>query len=528
MKSQITIRMNCKNQLAHTQFDELIFDNFLPSDSKNITTCFKIFLSDSPYPLLRTIMTAVCIIRNKNSITKRWKGDTSIMYSLSAAEAAINGVNLSRLLSNSVRLKGDKLSISDIRNRNLTLDLTKYGKIYLIGAGKGSVPMTSSLLAILQHKRSPPLDISGSIITPYGTSKKIDKVVVFEAGHPLPDANSIKGAKGIIGTLKRTNPSDLVFVLLSGGGSSLLSFPVKGITLHDKRHITRALLASGATIKDLNIVRKHISRVKGGKLVQYSSPGTTFLTILVSDVIGDEIQTIASGPTFTGDSSFMDAKKVLTKYDMWRTDNPPLRRIREVINNGIKIELTSPQIKEFRRTEYALIGNNNRACDAAACYLRSRNISTLVLGSHYGGDAAEQGKWLSQLAKELETMKMPFAVVLGGETTVRLNKGRANGIGGRNQEAALSALLSLEISPRENISICCIGTDGVDGNSAAAGAVVSAKMIRTYERFSKGYLNKFLENHDSSSAFRILGSQIFTGKTLTNVNDVNIICRLTT
>jgi glycerate-2-kinase len=264
-----------------------------------------------------------------------------------------------------------------------------------------------------------------------------------------------------------------------------MSLPVRGITLADKRYVTKLLLSAGAEIQDLNIVRMHLSQVKGGKLIRFSPKSTTFLTLVISDVIGDKVQIIASGPTCPDRTSFVDAKRILSKYDIWNVDNSHLSRIRKVVTNGIKEEQK---------------GN-------------------------FDGDVAEHGKWLSHLANELQSLSSSFAVVLGGETTVRLNKQGNNGTGGRNQESALYALLSLKSYSGQEVSICCVGTDGIDGNSTAAGALVNGTMVNK-DRDSKMQLLGYLENHDSSNAFRRLGSQVITGKTLTNVNDVNVICKL--
>jgi glycerate-2-kinase len=421
--------------------------------------------------------------------------------------------------------------VSGIRHEKMTFDLTRYDKIYIVGAGKASVPMAVGLVEALNVGKAKSLKVSGSIITPYGTSRKIPDIDVIEAGHPLPDANGIKGTKKIVNILRRAKPTDLIFVLLSGGGSALLSLPISGITLDDKRHVTQSLLASGASIQELNVVRMHLSQVKGGKLIRFSPPSTTFLTLIISDVIGDEIQTIASGPTYPNHSLFIDAKRILSKYDIWDVDNLHLKRIRKVIVNGIKLETNDSPRKtpEFHRnTEYAIIGNNATACVAASQYLKSKKIDTLVLGSHFDGDAAKHGKWLSMLANGMRSLSFPFAIVLGGETTVRLNKEGNNGIGGRNQEAALNALLSLEISSGQDVSICCVGTDGIDGNSTAAGALITTTTVGRDKPDIMEDLRWHLENHDSSTAFKMLGSQIITGKTLTNVNDLNVICRLTT
>jgi glycerate 2-kinase len=468
-------------------------------------------------------------IRNKNSILKKYQSSASSAFALSAVEAAITGVEPVKLISKAVSRNQDRLIVSDIRNKTLSYDLAKYDKFYIVGAGKATVPMAVGLVKVLQQSRDNALHISGSIITPYGTSKKIREIDVIEAGHPLPDMNSVKGTERIVSILRRAKSSDLVFVLLSGGGSALLSLPVREITLTDKKYVTQLLLSSGAAIQDLNVVRTHLSQVKGGKLIRFSPSSPTFLTLIISDVIGDGIQTIASGPTYPNYTSFIDAKRILSKYDIWNIDNSHLMRIKKVITNGIEVEENDHQntFEYHRKTDYAIIGNNATACDAASQYLRSKKINTLVLGSHFDGDVAEHGKWLSMLANELKSLSVPFAIVLGGETTVRLNKQRKNGTGGRNQEAALYALLSLETSTTQDVSICCVGTDGIDGNSMAAGALVTGTMVSQDIPNKKEELRRYLDHHDSSTAFKKLASQIITGKTLTNVNDVNVICRLT-
>lgn len=467
-------------------------------------------------------------IRNKKSILKRHHGLTSVKFALSAVEAAITGVEPMKLISKAVSTNHGRLMVSDIRNKTLTYDLTNYDEFFIVGAGKASVPMAMGLLKVLQRCRDNFSHISGSIITPYGTSKRIPGLDVVEAGHPLPDANSIKGTERIASILRRAKTSDLVFVLLSGGGSALLSLPVKGITLADKRYVTHSLLSSGAAIQDMNVVRMHLSQVKGGKLIRFSPTSTTFLTLAISDVIGDEIQTIASGPTFPNFTSFIDAKRILLKYDIWNIDNSHTERIKKIITNGIEGEKTDFKngFNYHGKADYAIIGNNATALGAASEYLRSKRIDTLVLGSHFGGDVAGHGKWLSFVANGLKSFSVPFAIVLGGETTVRLNKQGKNGTGGRNQESALHALLSLETSSGQDVSICCVGTDGIDGNSKAAGALVTGTMVSQDSPSTREELRRYLENHDSSAAFKMLGSQIITGKTLTNVNDVNVICRL--
>jgi glycerate-2-kinase len=491
---------------GRNQFAKLFFTIVLQINPIKFTIKMPIFIFRMLY--FKSHVMTRSVILNKNSILKKYHGLYSSKLALAAVEAAISGVEPVKLISNAVSWNKGKLIVSDIRNKTLRYDLANYDRFYIVGAGKASVPMAEGLIKVLQKGGNNSPHICGSIITPYGTSKKIHELEVIEAGHPLPDSNSVKGTERIIKMLRRAKPSDLVFVLLSGGGSALMSLPLRGITLADKRYVTQSLLESGATIQDLNVVRKHLSKVKGGKF-------------------GDGIQTIASAPTFPNYATFVDAKRILLKYDIWNANNLHLKRIRQAITEGIKLEGDHRQdtTKFHRRTEYAIIANNGTACEAASHYLRSKKIDTLVLGSHFDGDAAKHGEWLSLLANGMKSLSRPFAIVLGGETTVRLSKQGKNGTGGRNQEAALHALLSLEHSSGQDLSICCVGTDGIDGNSTAAGAMVTSTMVNHNRLDKKEQLRKYLESHDSSTAFKRLGSLIITGKTLTNVNDVNVICR---
>jgi glycerate 2-kinase len=310
--------------------------------------------------------------------------------------------------------------------------------------------------------------------------------------------------------LKRAAHNDLVIVLISGGGSALLPLPAPGVSLADKQRITRMLLRSGASIYEINTVRKHLSAVKGGQLLRHVNESCNVVSLILSDVIGDDLGMIASGPTYPDSSTFTDALRVLRKY---RVKDPDAAKF---IAKGVKGEIAEtpkPQDPVFSRTQNMLIGNNAIACKAAAGYLKKRGVKTVHLGSEFNGDAKDFGAFLARLTSGFG--RRGCAVVAGGETTVKLQQ-RKNGLGGRNQEAALACLTKLD---RQDVAVGCMGTDGIDGNSNAAGALLSPKTIVLARKMN---LQIYLDVHDSYRALKKLHSLIFTGYTGTNVNDISI------
>ena len=388
--------------------------------------------------------------------------------------------------------------------------LREFDRVYIVGAGKAASGMAYALSSILDNKVA-----AGAITVPRGTKAKIKRVLVTEASHPIPDDAGIEGTKKILSILRKADQNDLVIVLISGGGSALMPLPASGISLADKQKITSSLLRSGASIHEINSVRKHLSAVKGGQLLRHVNKSCTSLSLVLSDVIGDDLGIIASGPTYPDSSTFGDALNILRKY---RIENPVTAI--EYIAKGAKGEIEEtpkPQQKLFSRTHNVLIGNNAFACKAAVGYLKKRGMYAVNLGSQFDGEAKEFGVFLARLTLGLGEKR--FAIVAGGETTVKLNTRKNNGLGGRNQEAALACLAELD---RHDVAIGCMGTDGIDGNSDAAGALISSKTILLAKKMD---LQKYLNMHDSYHAFKKLRSLIFTGFTGTNVNDIAIICQ---
>jgi len=417
--------------------------------------------------------------------------------------------------------------LTDIRNNIIKLDLDDYESIYVAGAGKAAAIMSDAISTILKKRLS-----GGAINVPHDMVKnKIDGVIktrqikVTEAGHPLPDKAGVQGTIKIVELVKKATERDLIFCLVSGGGSALLPLPLKGISLHDKQKITDAMLSVGATINEVNVVRKHLSLVKGGRLVRYVKSGCTVVTLILSDVIGDEIDIIASGPTVPDRSTFQDAAEILKKYRLWQK---PFTSVRRLIIKGINGEIEdTPKEGDpiFEKVHNILIGNNPLLCDYAAKYL-GKHVSTVMnLGSTFAGEAREFGYYLADLGKDAIRSPESVALVMGGETTVKLNRFKRNGLGGRNQEAVLSAALKCRFPPKVDITILCLGTDGVDGNSKAAGAILTPETMSRIKA-SGVKVKEYLDRHDSYRALRQLRSIIVTGRTGTNVNDIAIVCRI--
>src|ERR671921_2449931 len=371
---------------------------------------------------------------------------------------------------------------------------------------------------------------SGAINVPYGNKISLGCIYVSEASHPIPDEAGVEGTKKIIDILKNTQESDLVFVLISGGGSALMPFPVSSLKLEEKKTITLKMLASGASIDEINIVRKHLSLIKGGQLVRFVKSGCTIFSLILSDVIGDNITTIASGPTVPDASTFKDVAFILRKYHIF--DNKTLKKskIFTIIKKGLEGSIDDtpkPGNSIFKNVYNILIGNNTLACNKAVESLRKNNIQVIHLGSSFNGQAIHFGRLLGKLTTDLAISSLPIAFVLGGETTVKLNKRKENGKGGRNQEAILSAATKCFFEDKDDITIVSMGTDGIDGNSMAAGGFLTPKTLYLIQKKSIN-LKKYLKNHDSHTALKKIDSSIFSGRTGTNVNEIAIICIMKT
>jgi glycerate 2-kinase len=454
------------------------------------------------------------IINRKELI--RFHNDKSTRLALTAIGSAIDSVKPETLVKRSIRLVDENsLEAHDI---NGNVSKAKFDQVYVVGAGKATGGMADALCSILKKRIA-----EAAITVPHNTKIKNNKIIaVTEAAHPVPDRSGIVGTKRILGVLEKAKQDDLIFVLISGGGSALMPMPAPGLSLSDKQKITSMLLRSGASILEMNVVRKHLSAVKGGQLLRYIHGSCPVISLILSDVIDDDLATISSGPTYADNSTFNDALKILKKYHLTRTISQAVRKHLEKGINGEIKDTPKPDDQIFSNVHNMIIGNNIMACKVAANYLQQNGLRTEYLGSRFDGEARDFGEFLARLASDLDSRS--FAIVAGGETTVKLNKSK-NGKGGRNQEAALA--YAIELGRRNTITTTTtaaafIGTDGIDGNSDAAGALISKRTILSMSK-KKMKMRKYLGKHDSYHALKKTNSLIFTGYTGTNVNDIALL-----
>ncbi len=464
------------------------------------------------------------IIADRSEIELYHQGYESLKLALSTIESSLRYMDPKRLVNNTVKLNGSTLVVrAPLQPKTLRMNLNNFDSIYVVGAGKATLKMAEAICKILDGRTS-----GGAINVPYISNTQINnKVCVTQANHPLPDEAGVSGTKKIINILRKTSQSDLVFVLISGGASALMPLPADGITLSDKQRITHEMMSRGASIHEINVVRKHISKVKGGQLVRFINRGSTVISLILSDVVGDDLETIASGPTVPDRSTFKEAAMMLKKYGLWKkkTENRPAITL---ISRGLKGTISdTPKASDpiFAKVHNILIGNNTLLCKKATQYLKSRGLEAVNLGSSFDGEAKKFGLLLVKLANDIKNGSKPFAYILGGETTVKLNKIRKNGLGGRNQEAILAAALESSFRSNYDITILCMGTDGIDGNSKAAGAFVTPNTVSLIKQ-NETEMKKYLSRHDSYNALKKMCSLIVTGRTGTNVNDISIVCSI--
>ena len=393
--------------------------------------------------------------------------------------------------------------------------LVRYGKIFVFGAGKAASPMASALEDILDDRI-----YEGLVITKYGHGQPLRSISVIEAGHPVPDTAGLAGAERMISLLGDTTEDDLVIFLLSGGGSALLPLPCRGITLSEKQETTQALLECGATIHEINAVRKHISGIKGGNLAGAAFPSTV-ITFILSDVIGDDLDVIASGPTVPDRSTFADCVQIIEKYDLGDKIPRSVVAYLEEGRTGGHPETPKPGDLVFRKTESLVIGSSGRSMKAARDAAEEKGYHTLFLSSFIEGETRDVAKVHAAILKEIihsgHPVPKPACIVSGGETTVTI---RGKGRGGRNTEFVLAA--AMEIEGMENVVVLSGGTDGTDGPTDAAGAVADGETLR---KARKQGLNaaECLKDNDSYRFFKGIDDLLITGPTMTNVMDIRLM-----
>ncbi|MEJ5376825.1 MAG: glycerate kinase [bacterium] len=424
-------------------------------------------------------------------------------------QAALAAVDPEEAVLRHLSLEGQELRVGD-----LIVELDRFQNIWVLGAGKADAPMARALEKILGDRIS-----GGLIVVKEGHGLDLERIEVWEASHPLPDQRGVQGTLKVLHMAEKAGSRDLILALFSGGGSALLVAPAQGISLQDKQETTRLLLSCGATIHEINVVRKHLSSVKGGQLARVSYPATV-VSLILSDVIGDNLDAIASGPTVPDTSTFAQAREVLLKYGIWE-DVPP--SVRERLQEGCQGRIQeTPKAGEicFERTHWKILGSNLQALKGAMAHAEKIGYRALILSSCLEGEAREVARAVSAVAKEVlrsgNPLRAPACLLCGGETTVTL---RGQGKGGRNQEFALAAALALD--GWEHVVALSGGTDGTDGPTDAAGAVVDGTTVQRARRAGLSP-ELYLEKNDSYNFFGSLGQLLITGPTRTNVMDVNI------
>jgi glycerate 2-kinase len=382
------------------------------------------------------------------------------------------------------------------------------GRLIVIGAGKASAAMAR---AVEDHWRGP---LTGLVVTRYGYAVPCERIEIVEAAHPVPDAAGVAAAERILALVRGPSTDDLVLCLISGGGSSLLTLPPPGATLADKQQLNRALLASGATIGEMNCVRRHVSAIKGGRLAAACHPARV-LTLLVSDVPGDRPGDIASGPTVADPTTCAEALDIVRRY---RIEIAPALRTLLESDGGESVKPGDPRLA---RAETRIVAAPQMALAAAAAVARAEGIATHILGDAIEGEARDVGKVMAGIALEVAARDQPFAppcvLLSGGETTVTV---RGHGRGGRNVEFLLSLAIALDGSP--GIHALAADTDGVDGQEEIAGALLAPDTLA--RAWAHGMRPKDrLADNDGHGFFQALGDSLVTGPTLTNVNDFRAI-----
>jgi hydroxypyruvate reductase len=403
-----------------------------------------------------------------------------------------------------------------LRGGSQRVDLDTVEHLVLVAAGKAATAMVRAAEEVLGDRVA-----TGVAVTAYGAGGTSRRTAIREAGHPLPDPAGLVATRQILRLLERTTDRDLVLVLLSGGASALLEQPAGRIPLVDLATATSALLASGATIREINTVRKHVSAVKGGGLARRIAPAR-LLALALSDVVGDPLEVIASGPTVPDPTTFADAAAVLSRYRLWGGLPESIHAHLHAGLAGQVAETAKPGDACFERAWTEVIGGNGLAVAAAVARAQDLGYRALPLAAPLEGEAREAGRALAAMGQDVADHGRPLAapacLVAGGETTVTLR--HLGGVGGRNQELALAAALALD--GREAITLAAMGTDGIDGATEAAGALVDGRTVARARVAGLDPLDA-LEWHNSGPFFEQLGDQIVTGPTGTNVNDLAVV-----
>lgn len=429
---------------------------------------------------------------------------------VSVLTAALDAAEPYHAVRDHLKRSGNVLKVGTSR-----FDLRRFGRVRVLGAGKAAAPMAAAAEFVLGKFLT-----DGFVVTKCGYGKHLKTVTVVEAGHPVPDEAGLSAARKVLDVAHDSRADDLILVLLSGGASALLPAPSGNLTLAEKQAVTHLLLRSGATINDLNAVRKHLSAIKGGRLAAAIYPAR-IISLILSDVVGDPLDVIASGPTVADPTTFEDAIAVLKRYNLWERVPAAVRE--HLVVGARRPEAETPKVAHpaVFRSSAVIVGSVSQSVQAAAAAAKKRGLRPLILTSRLEGEAREAGRFFAAMAKEIAAsgvpVRRPCCLVAGGETTVTV---RGGGKGGRNQEFALGAVEG--IAGLQNCFVVGFGTDGTDGPTDAAGAVASGDtLVRARDAgLSPG---AHLKDNDAYRFFDALGDLIRTGPTRTNVNDLYLL-----
>ncbi|MGZ5499020.1 MAG: glycerate kinase type-2 family protein [Candidatus Aminicenantales bacterium] len=427
--------------------------------------------------------------------------------------AALAAVDPWTLVRASVERQGD---VVRVMGREFDLAATEH--VFIISFGKAASAMGEALATVLDERLT-----SGLAIVPWPVGKEPTRLEHIEAAHPIPDARSVEASRRALEIAAAAGEKDLLFVCISGGGSALLTLPADGITLEKKRRLTEDLLRAGATIQELNVIRKHLSGIKGGQLARAAFPAAV-VTLVISDVIGDDLGTIASGPTYWDASTFADARAILECYELWDSASAMVRARIEDGERGRVPETLKEGDPAFARTSAFIIGDNMTALRAAKHEAEKRGFEPIFLSSSDSGEArrtaAGYAAFLSELACSASTLPRPLCLLAGGELTVVVKGG---GRGGRNMEFVLASIVDMEKADVSGLDwlILSLGTDGIDGPTDAAGAWADPRTIKSAHALGLAPA-QYLDDNDSYGFFKQTGNLIMTGPTGTNVMDLRV------
>jgi glycerate 2-kinase len=428
--------------------------------------------------------------------------------------AALDAVAPDASVQRQLCLEGDGLRIA-----GRSYSLADYDRIFVVGGGKAGSPMAAAVEEVLGERITAGLvNVKhGHILRTADEQQPVPRIQIVEAGHPVPDEAGRQGAERVVQMLTGLSERDLVLVVISGGGSALLNLPSPDISLADVQALTGALLRCGATINEINAVRKHISQIKGGQLARLAYPATV-VALILSDVVGNPLDVIASGPTVPDPTTFTEAWAILERYEIVDEVPASIASRLQAGLTGQVAETPKPGDPVFAHVQNVIVGSNEIAAQAAVDEAHKQGFNALLLSTYIEGEAREVARVFAGIAKGMAAhswpLEAPACLVAGGETTVTI---RGMGKGGRNQELALAAALAID--GWENVAVVGLATDGTDGPTDAAGAIAWGDTVAHAHEMGLDVAD-YLANNDAYHFFQALGDLIITGPTNTNVNDL--------